>query len=289
MWTQVVGKIRLALTPLVNHWWNVPLYVTARGLTTSPMVHGGAGYEIVFDLLAERLEVLRSDGARREIRLEPKSVARFHREVMDALAALGADVRIRPVPVEVPDPVPFAEDERHAAFDADAARRCWRVLLSTAGVLERFRGRFLGKASPVHFFWGSFDLAMSLFSGRRAPPRPGADGITREAYSHEVMSFGFWPGGSGVDDAAFYGYAAPAPPGFAAAAVEPEGAAWHAGLGEFVLPYEAVRGAADPDRALLAFCTSVYEAGAELGRWDRAALERAPPPLAAAPDPHPLA
>jgi hypothetical protein len=288
MVTQIVGKVRLGLTPLVNHWWNVPLYLGARGLTTGPMMQGGAAWEIVLDLLDERLEVLRSDGARREVRLEAKSVARFHAEIMGALEALGLEVAIWPVPVEVPDPIPFAADERHASWDGEAVRRFWRVLLSTADVLGRFRARFLGKASPVHFFWGSFDLAVTLFSGRRAPERPGADGITREAYSHEVLSFGFWPGGGGMDDAAFYAYAAPEPAGFATTPVEPEAARWHPQLSEFVLPYQAVRRAPSPERALLAFCTSVYEAGAALARWDRAALER-PPPSAGAPEPHPPA
>ena len=274
MYTQVVGKIRLASTPIVNHWWNVPLYPTARGLTTSLMFHGATAFEIELDLLAHRLEVATSDGTLGAMPLVREPVSRFYARLMHLLRDLQLDVSIWTTPVEVPDPIPFEKDEVHASYDPGYVERFWRALVATSRVLGEFRSRFIGKASPVHFFWGSFDLALTLFSGRRAPPRPDADRITREAYSHEVLSFGFWPGGSGIDDAAFYAYAAPEPGGFPDAPIRPAAAHYHPGLHEFVLPYAAVQGDADPDRRLLEFFESAYEAGIELGAWDRAALER---------------
>jgi hypothetical protein len=277
MWTQVVGKIRLATTPLVNHWWNVPLYPTARGLTTSVLFHGPTAFEMQLDLLDHRLDVTTSEGPYGSLPLVAQPVSRFHAQVVRMLHDLAIDVPIWTTPVEVPDPIPFERDDVHASYEPAWVERWFRALLATARVLGEFRGRFLGKASPVHFFWGSFDLAATLFSGRRAPERPGADRITREAYSHEVISFGFWPGGGGVDDAAFYAYASPEPRGFAEARIRPHAAYYHPQLREFVLPYDAMRRDVDPSARLLEFCETVYEAGAELGGWDRAALERVPP------------
>lgn len=271
LWTQVVGKIRLAQTPLVNHWWNVPLYVSARGLTTSAMPCEDRTFEMEFDFIDHQLVVRCSDGAERRLALRPCSVATFYREVLALLAGLGLAVRIWPVPVEVPNPVPFANDEQHASYDPAAARQFWQVLTRVVPVLEAFRAEFAGKCSPVHFFWGSFDLAVTRFSGRLAPPRVGADAITREAYSHEAISHGFWPGGDGRE-AAFYAYAAPAPAGFAAAAVRPEAAFYDPELGEFLLPYEAGRRAPDPAAVLTEFLRSTYEAGAALAHWDVDAL-----------------
>jgi hypothetical protein len=277
MWTQVVGKIRLALTPLVNHWWNVPLYVTTRGLTTSAIPYGAGSFEMLFDFLEHRLRIETSDGATRSMALAPRPVAEFYREAMAALSGLGIEVRIWTTPVEVPDPVPFEQDEVHRSYDPEYAQRFWRVLVQADRVLTEFRARFLGKASPVHFFWGSFDLAATRFSGRPAPPHPGApnvaDSVTREAYSHEVSSAGFWPGGFGFD-ALFYAYAYPEPDGFKQYPVQPKEAFYHWDLGEFVLPYEAVRTAASSDEALMAFLQSTYEAAADLVHWDRASLER---------------
>ena len=273
MWTQVVGKVRLALTPLVNHWWNVPLYVTARGLTTSRIPYGARAFELRFDFVAHELVLETSEGAVKRLKLAPMTVAEFYCACMAMLHAEGIEVKIWPMPVEVPDPVPFDEDKAHAAYDAEKVERFWRILLSVNAVFEDFRSEFIGKSSPVHFFWGSFDLAVTRFSGRKAPERPGADAITREAYSHEVSSVGFWPG-SGTMDAAFYSYAAPAPEGFAEARVRPEAARWDKGLGEFLLMYEDVRKSASPSRALLEFCRSTYQAAARFGQWDRGALER---------------
>jgi hypothetical protein len=283
MWTQVIGKVRLASTPLVNHWWNVPLYPTARGLTTSLMFHGPTGFEIALDLLDHQLEVTTSDGTFGAMPLVPQTVAQFHSRLMGMLRDLAIDVPIRTMPVEVPNPIPFEKDDVHASYDAEWAQRFWRVLLASSRVLGEFRARFIGKASPVHFFWGSFDLAVTLFSGRRAPERPGADRITREAYSHEVVSFGFWPGGGVMDDAAFYAYAAPEPAGFADAPVRPAEARYHRALREFILPYAAVRADAEPERRLMEFLETTYEAATELGGWDRAALERGEPAVEAAP------
>jgi hypothetical protein len=274
LWTQVVGKIRLRLTPLVNHWWNVPLYVTARGLTTSRIPYGDRAFELIFDFLAHDLVLETNDGTVKRLALRPMTVADFYRDCLEMMHSAGFDISIWRMPVEIPNPIAFDEDRVHAAYDAERVERFWRILLSVDAVLQEFRSRFIGKSSPVHFFWGSFDLAVTRFSGRRAPERPGADSITREAYSHEVSSVGFWPGGGGVDGPAFYSYAAPAAEGFRAARVQPEGARYDGGLGEFLLMYDEVRRAESPSAALMAFCQSTYEAAASLGNWDRAALER---------------
>ncbi len=274
MWTQVVGKVRMAQTPLVNHYWNVPLYVSARGLTTTAMPHGERFFEMEFDFIEHNLEITSSDGAAATVALAPKSVATFYHETMDALRGLGLEVQIWKMPVEIPDPIPFDQDEQHAAYDREYVNRCWRVLRSSERVLQEFRSRFIGKCSPVHFFWGSFDLAVTRFSGRPAPPRPDADPITREAYSHEVISHGWWPGQGPLGKAAFYSYTAPAPEGLSAAPLRPEQAFYSNDLSEFLLLYDDVRTAADPDAALMDFLQSTYEAGANLANWDRASLER---------------
>lgn len=278
LWTQVVGKVRMALAPPVNHWWHVPLYVGARGLTTTAIPYGRGGFEIGFDFVDHRLVIACSDGGQRVVKLEPRSVADFHAEVMARLRELGIEVRIWPVPVEIADPIPFPDDTVHAAYDAEYAHRFWRVLAQSTRVLTAFRGRFIGKCSPVHFFWGSFDLAVTRFSGRPAPPHPGApnvsDAVTREAYSHEVSSVGFWPGGGPMRQAIYYAYAYPEPAGFRDWPVRPAAAGWNGDFGEFVLPYDAVRTADDPDAALHAFAQSTYEAAAERAGWDRATLER---------------
>jgi hypothetical protein len=276
MWTQIVGKVRLALSPPLNHWWQVTLYVTPRGLTTSSIPNGARTFEVAFDFLDHTLGIETSDRAHRAMGLYPRSVADFYREFMALLRSLGIEVRINPLPQEIANPIRFDEDEVHASYDAASATRCWRILLQSDRVLKQFRARFIGKCSPVHFFWGSFDLAVTRFSGRRAPERPGANHIEREAYSHEVSSCGFWPGvpGGAVQEPAYYAYMAPAPPGFDAAAVRPAAASYDPALGEFLLPYEAVRTAADPDAMLLDFAQSTYVAGANLANWDRAALER---------------
>jgi hypothetical protein len=274
MYTQIVGKVRLALTPLVNHWWNVPLYVSARGLTTSAIPYGDKTFEIWFDFVDQQVIVQVSDGTRKTLALVPRAVADFYAEFMQMLHSAGIEVKIWHMPVEVPNPIPFDEDRVHASYDPDAAQRFWRILLSVQQVFDEFRSEFVGKCSPVHFFWGSFDLAVTRFSGRRAPERPGADRITREAYSHEVSSVGFWPGGGNIAGAAFYSYTAPEPPGFREAPVRPAGAHYDAQLGEFLLMYDDVRTAPSPSVALLEFCQTTYDAGATLGRWDRASLER---------------
>jgi hypothetical protein len=274
MLTQIVGKIRLELTPLVNHWWNVPLYVTTRGLTTSPMPYGNRTLEISFDFFEHKLLIESCEGESTTLPLVPQSVAAFYRSVMAALAKLGAPVNIWTMPCEIPDPIPFEKDEQHSFYDADAVHRFWRILVWVDEVLKEFRAPFLGKASPVHFFWGSFDLAVTRFSGRRAPERPGADPITREAYSHEVSSAGFWPGGAGITGPAFYSYAAPEPEGFAQAAVRPAAAFYHPDMKEFLLMYDDIRSAENPEELLLDFLQSTYEAAANLGKWDRSALER---------------
>jgi hypothetical protein len=275
MWTQIVGHVRMSLTPLVNHWWNVALYVTARGLTTSPMPCGDRVFQIDFDFLDHRILVQDSDGRTRALALAPRAVADFHADLMGTLAALGISVRIHGRPDEVPDPIPFAEDRRHAAYDREHAERFWRILVWTDTVFKEFRARFIGKCSPVHFFWGSFDHAVSRFSGRRAPERPGADPITREGYSHEVISAGFWPGSGDVTAPAFYSYTAPSPPDLERQPIRPGAAFWKTELSEFVLMYDDVRTAASPRETLLEFLQSTYEAGATLAGWDRAALERA--------------
>jgi hypothetical protein len=275
LWTQVVGKVRLALEPMINHWWQVPLYVSARGLTTSLMHAGARGLEIEFDFVDHVLRIDTTDGARRRLALEPRSEADFHSEVMAALDQLGVEVRMLARPVEVADAIPFAEDETHCSYDPAAAHRFWTALVHADRVLRRFRAGFVGKVSPVHFFWGSFDLAVTRFSGRTAPKHPGGvpncpDWVQHLAYSHELSSCGFWPGGSA--EGSFYAYAYPTPDGFADWPVEAP-AQFDTALGEFLLPYRAARTAADPDAAVLAFLQSTYEAAAELARWDRAALE----------------
>jgi Family of unknown function (DUF5996) len=274
MWTQVVGKIRLALSPRENHWWEVPLYVTARGLTTSAIPYPAGVFEMEFDFIDHVLRVATCQGQTKTIPLAPKSVAQFYREVMEALRALEIQVKIWPVPVEIPNPIPFANDITHHSYDSAYANRLWRVLIAVSTVFKEFRARFIGKASPVHFFWGSFDLAATRFSGRRAPERPGADAVTQEAYSHEVISAGWWPGGGDITEAMFYAYAAPEPKGFRSTAVRPMQASYNDKLNEFLLPYDAVRTASDPRGMLLGFLQSTYEAGAIAGNWDRAALER---------------
>lgn len=277
LWTQIVGKVRLALTPWVNHSWQVPLYLTARGLGTSPIPSGREIFEMEFDFIAHRLNVRASSGAERTIPLEPQTVGDFYRRVLALLDDMGIDVRIGEIPNEIANPVPFPQDRLHAAYDAAAAHDFWRALVQADRILKLFRSGFLGKASPVHFFWGSFDLAVTRFSGRPAPPHPGGvpslpDAVTREAYSHEVSSAGFWPGNDAFPQAAFYSYAYPEPEGFRGARVPP-GARFEESLGEFILPYDAVRAAANPDRLLLEFLASTYEAAADGGRWNRGALE----------------
>jgi hypothetical protein len=278
LWTQIVGKIRLAQTPWLNHSWHVPLYVTARGLTTSPIPHGMRIFEMQFDFLDHVLHIDTAEGARRSIALKPQTVADFHAAIMGALTALELPVTMTDYPCEIADAVAFSRDRVHAAYDADYAQRFWRVLLQANRIMKRFRTGFIGKSSPVHFFWGSFDLAVTRFSGRRAPLFTGkaprvADAVMREAYSHEVSSAGFWPGGNGIDYPAFYSYAYPTPPGFRAAPLRPTEAFYSDTLGEFLLPYEAVRNAPDPDAMLLAFFQSTYEAAANSAGWDRGALE----------------
>jgi hypothetical protein len=274
LWTQIAGKVRLALAPMANHWWQVPLYVNARGLTTSPMPYRGLAVQIDFDFIDHRLVIATSGGRQSLLALEPRSTADFYRAVMSQLAALGIDVAIWTMPVEIADAIPFEQDRLHGAYDPDCAHRFWQILVHADRVLKEFRGRFLGKASPVHFFWGSFDLAVTRFSGRKAPERPGADPITREAYSHEVSSAGFWPGGGDIKGPAFYSYAAPEPSGLANVRVRPEAALYHPQLKEFLLMYDDVRGAADPRATLMEFLQSTYDAAAAAGEWDREALER---------------
>ena len=274
MWGQIVGKVRLKLCPLVNHWWNVPFYVTARGLTTSAMPYEGGDVEVLFDFIDHKLIVETSDGSTRTLALRPQSVAEFYRSFMTALAELGVNIRIWTTPCELPDPIPFEKDTVHKSYDAEAAHRFWRILVWVDAVLKEFRGGFIGKASPVHFFWGSFDHAVTRFSGRRAPERPGADSITREAYSHEASSAGFWPGGGDIKGPAFYSYAAPEPPGFAEQRVRPAAAFYHPQMNEFLLMYDDVRSAESPKAALMEFLQSTYEAAAVCGNWDRKSLER---------------
>jgi hypothetical protein len=275
MWTQVVGKIRLALSPPINHFWGTTFYVTARGLTTSRMPYAKGTVEINFDFIAHTLEILTSLGETRSFRLVPRTVAEFYFELMSALHSLGIDAKVWTMPVEVPRPVRFNLDEAHSSYDSEYAHRFWQVLVSVDTVLREFRSRFIGKASPVHFFWGSFDLAATRFSGRRAPERPDADYITKEAYSHEVISHGFWPGdGEVVKDAAFYAYAAPEPAGFKDQRVMPSKAFYSGEKNEFFLMYDELRRSHSPEQALLEFCQSTYEAGANMAKWDRANLER---------------
>jgi len=278
-WVQIVGKVRLAQSPWLNHSWHATLYVTARGLTTGPVRHGANTFEIDFDFLDHQLVIRTSCGETRTVALRPQSVAVFYRGVMGALRDLGLPVKIHARPNELPDALPFTDDDTHAAYDAEAAQRYWKALVQADRVLTAFRARFQGKCSPVHLFWGALDLAVTRFSGRLAPQHPGGvphlpDWVVRDAYSHEVSSAGFWPGGPGVPHAAFYSYAYPEPEGYRNATVRPTGAFYHPDLREFILPYDAVRMATDPDATLLEFLQDTYEAAANLGKWDRAALER---------------
>jgi hypothetical protein len=273
MWTQIAGKIGLALAPPVNHYWGVTLHVTPRGLTTLPLPYEGRTFTMAFDLVAHELVVEASDGTRRTIPLRPQAVADFYHAVMDTLHDMGLDVHIWTKPVEVPEPVPFTQDVVHRSYDAAAAHTFLEVLLAITPVLESFRADFVGKSSPVHFFWGSFDLAVTRFSGRPAPARPGADVWTREAYSHEVISHGWWPGSGSVNESAFYAYAAPEPEGFKTVAVHPA-AYYNSEFNIFILPYEAVRTAASPEAELRAFLQTTYDAAATLAHWDRSSLER---------------
>jgi hypothetical protein len=277
LWAQIAGKVRLAGTPWLNHSWHVTFYVSARGLVTALIPHREFSFGIEFDFISDTVAIRTTNGASAQVTLAPKSVATFYAEFCDALASLGIAIKIDRVPNELPDPKPFHQDTAMRAYDPDAARRFWRALVQAERVMQRFRTRFIGKSSPVHFFWGSFDLAVTRFSGRRAPLHPGgvphlSDLVTREAYSHEVSSAGFWPGSPGAEEAAFYSYAYPAPPRFAEAHVAPP-ARFDTKLGEFLLPYEAIRNAPDPDKMLLDFLQSTYVAAADLGKWDRASLE----------------
>lgn len=277
MWTQVVGKIRLKQTPLVNHWWNVPLYVSARGLTTSAMPYNDRIFEIEFDFIDHELLIKCSDGSATTLSLRPQSVADFYAEVMSALRGLEMDIKIWTMPVEVPNPVRFTDDHEHKSYDAEYVNRFWHALVKMDDVLKQFRARFNGKVSPVHFFWGSFDLAVTRFSGRPAPPREGADLITVEAYSHEVISHGWWPGNKDME-AAFYSYTTPEPAGLADTVsqgkIRPAKTFYSREMKEFFLLYDDVRQSPSPEQALMDFCQTTYDAGADLARWDRATLER---------------
>jgi hypothetical protein len=284
MWTQIIGKIRLTQTPWINHSWHVTLYVTSRGLTTSPIPHGLSAFDVTFDFIDHKLRIEKSDGAQRAIELKPRSVADFYQAVMSALAEIELPVSINTMPNEVANPIPFDRDQEHRTYDPEYANRFWRVLLQSARVFQEFRSRFCGKCSPVHFFWGSFDLAVTRFSGRSAPPHPGGvphlpDEITREAYSQEVSSLGFWPGNDSAPMPIFYSYAYPEPPGFADAKIQPAAASYQAKMREFILPYDVVRGAESPDKVLLDFAQSTYDAASKLAGWDRAALEEVKPSL----------
>jgi len=275
MWTQIVGKVRLVLSPRVNHWWEVPFYIDARGLTTSAIPYNGGNFDIQFDFIDHKLVIQTSWGSSKTLGLKAQSVADFYAEFMSALQSLGIGVKIWTTPCEVPNPVRFERDTQHASYDPEYARRFWEILVLSDDIFKEFRAEFIGKSSPVHFFWGSFDLCVTRFSGRRAPERVGADPVTREAYSHEVISAGFWPGGGDIKGPAFYAYAAPEPPGFAEQPVLPAAAFYHPQLHEFLLMYDEVRRAASPRQALLSFLQSTYEAGANLANWDRKELERA--------------
>jgi hypothetical protein len=279
LWTQIIGKIRLAHAPMVNHWWQVPLYVTARGLTTSPIPYGSRYFQIDFDFLDHRLVIQTSDGATDTMKLAPRSVADFHADVMGRLRSLGLETQIWTMPVEIPDAIPFEQDTAHAAYDADYAQRFWRSLIQADRLCTRFRSRFLGKVSPVHFFWGSFDLAVTRFSGRTAQPLTSDSPnlgrwVMQEAYSHEVSSCGFWPGNGGFGQAAFYAYAYPEPTGFGKAPMRAPGAYYSEDVGQFLLPYDAVRTSASPDQVVMAFLQDTYNAAADLAHWDRADLDR---------------
>jgi hypothetical protein len=274
MWTQIAGKICLALTPRTNHYWNIAFQITPRGLATPAMPYGNGAFTITFDLVAHQFLVQRSDGRTATIPLEPQSVADFYARVMATLHEIGIDVRIWTMPVEVPNPIRFEQDRTHHSYDPRAANTFWRMFLTIKPVLEQFRCGFIGKCSPVHFFWGGFDIAVTRFSGRRAPERPEADAVTRESYSHEVISHGFWPGSGAVHEPSFYGYAVPEPAGFKIATVQPRAAFYSSDFNEFILPYEAVRTSRAPDEDLTAFLATTYDAGAALGGWNRAELER---------------
>src|SRR6266516_636091 len=274
MWTQIVGKVRMELSPFVNHWWHVTLYVTPRGLTTSSIPYQGSTFEVTFDFIDHNLLILTSDGTTKALPLIPRSVAAFYQEFMACLQALGIEVTINTLPSEVQNPIRCDEDEVHASYDPVYASRFWRILVQTDTALKRYRSPFLGKCSPIHFFWGSFDLALTLFSGRRAPERQGADRMTREAYSHEVISCGFWPGNERFPAPAFYSYIYPEPPGLETTSIRPAAAFYSQELGEFLLHYDDVRSASSPEQALLEFFQSTYEAGATLAQWDRDAIER---------------
>lgn len=281
MWTQIVGKTRLARAPMQNHWWQVALYLTERGLTTSAIPAGDRSFAVEFDLLDHHLSIRVSDGENRTLPLAARPVADFYTDYMGLLRSLGLEAKIWPVPVEVEGAIRFPDDRTHATYVAESATRVWRLLSQADRVLKRFRGRYLGKASPVHFFWGSFDLAATRFSGRRAPPHPGGapnlgDWVMQEAYSHECCSVGFWPGGGPIPEPVFYAYAYPEPEGFRSYSIKPGAARYNDAMREFVLPYEAVRTAASPDEALLDFAQSTYVAAADRGNWDRATLERPP-------------
>jgi hypothetical protein len=281
LWTQIVGKIRYARSPWLNHSWHVALYVTSRGLTTSPIPDGTHAFQIDFDFISHVLRISTTDGAERQFALPGHSVASFYESVMAALTELGIRVTIDEMPNELPDPVRFSQDSRHASYDADAVRRFFQILVNADRLFKQFRTGFIGKASPVHFFWGSFDLAVTRFSGRRAPKHPGGvpnlpDAVACEAYSHEVSSAGFWPGSGAIDYPAFYSYAYPEPGGYRTTKVRPAAAFFSEALGEFILPYDAVRTASDPDQALLEFLQSTYEAAADAAKWDREALECEP-------------
>jgi len=278
LWTQIVGKIRLVQTPWINHSWHVALYLTSRGLTTSPIPYGSKNFQIDFDLIDHRLLIQASDGAVRTFALRPRTVADFYAELFANLRELGFEIAIYPIPNEIPDAIAFEQDREHNSYHADAVHRCWLALTQSAQVFQKFRARFIGKCSPVHFFWGSFDLAVTRFSGRPAPPHPGGmpnlpDRVAREAYSHELCSCGFWPGGGPTPFPLYYAYAYPEPDGYPKARVRPNGASYHSELREFILPYDEVRNAKSPDEELMNFLQSTYEAAADLGRWDRAALE----------------
>jgi len=278
MWTQIVGKVRLKLCPLVNHWWNVTFYLTARGLTTSPMPYARGTaigtVEVRFDFIDHKLLIETSEGRVLTLTLEPQSVAEFYAKVMAALAEVGVQCKIWTKPCEIPDPIPFEQDHVHASYDADAMNKYWRILVWSDQMFKDFRTSFLGKVSPVHFFWGAFDLAVTRFSGRRAPERPGADSVTKEGYSHEVSSAGIWPGGGDITGPCFYSYAAPEPAGFAQRKVRPQAAFYHPQLKEFLLMYDDVRTADSPKTALMEFLQSTYDAAADLAQWDRKNLER---------------
>jgi len=275
MWTQVVGKVALALAPPLNHGWAIAMHLTPRGLTTRPLAHGARTFTLEFDFLDHHLVIATTDGDRRSLRLEPRSVADFYRDVMATLGAMSLPVKIWPVPVEIPDPIPFEKDTQHHSYDAVAANRFWRILVQIERVFTAERCSFVGKSSPAHFFWGSFDLAVTRFSGRAAPPREGP-AFMRDAYSHEVISHGFWPGSGPILEPAFYAYAVPEPEGLKAAHVQPDAAYYHPEMSEFILPYQAVRTAGSPGASIHAFVQSTYEQAANLAKWDRATLERPP-------------